>query len=267
MTIHAEGAGALLSAGTPTRPAGREAAESPRRRRRLGPGPAIPFGLALGPALLLAVWTAGSALGWIDPRVLPAPWTVVEAFRTLIAEGRLQDHLATSAGRAFLGLAIGVAVGLVLALVSGLSRLGEALVDGLVQINRAVPTLALIPLLILWFGIGEFMKVATIVLAVIIPIYIHTHNGLRSIDGRYVELAETLRMSRKDFVLQVVLPGSLPGFLLGLRFAVTLCWVSLVVVEQINASSGLGYMIDLARAPMGRSKSSSSGWWSTPRWA
>ena len=111
----------------------------------------------------------------------------------------------------------------------------KALIDGPVQIKRAIPTLALIPLLILWFGIGESMKVTTIVLAVIVPIYIHTHNALRSIDSRYVELAETLRMSQKDFILQVVLPGALPGFLLGLRFAVTLCWVSLVVVEQINA--------------------------------
>ncbi|MFT4014114.1 MAG: ABC transporter permease [Paracoccus sp. (in: a-proteobacteria)] len=219
-----------------------------RVRRRLGPGPAIPFGLALGPALILVIWTAGSALGWIDDRTLPAPWTVIATFGKLISDGRLQDNLTVSAGRAFLGLAIGVTVGLTLALIAGLSRLGEALVDGPVQINRAVPTLALIPLMILWFGIGEFMKIITIVLAVLIPIYIHTHNALRSIDSRYVELAETLRMSQRDFILQVVLPGSLPGFLLGLRFAVTLCWVSLVVVEQVNATNGLGYMIDLARS-------------------
>jgi sulfonate transport system permease protein len=197
--------------------------------------------------LLVLTWVVGSALGWIDPRILSAPWTVIEAFARLIEQGRLQDNFVTSATRALLGLSIGLLIGTLLAVVAGLSRIGEALIDGPVQIKRAIPTLALIPLLILWFGIGEGMKVTTIVLAVIVPIYIHTHNALRSIDSRYVELAETLRMSQKDFILQVVLPGALPGFLLGLRFAVTLCWVSLVVVEQINATSGLGYMIDLAR--------------------
>ncbi|MEZ2128798.1 MULTISPECIES: ABC transporter permease [unclassified Sinorhizobium] len=218
-----------------------------RARRRLGPGPAIPFGLQIGPALLVLIWVVGSALGWIDPRILSAPWTVIEAFGRLIEQGRLQDNFITSTTRALLGLSIGLVTGTILAVIAGLSRIGEALIDGPVQIKRAIPTLALIPLLILWFGIGESMKVTTIVLAVIVPIYIHTHNALRSIDSRYVELAETLRMSQKDFILQVVLPGALPGFLLGLRFAVTLCWVSLVVVEQINATSGLGYMIDLAR--------------------
>ena len=136
------------------------------------------------------------------------------------------------------GLLFGIAAGLLLALLSGLSRTGEGVIDGPVQIKRAIPSLALIPLLILWFGIGETMKVITIALAVLVPIYIHTHNGLRTIDSRYVELAETVRLTRRQFVRQVVLPGALPGFLLGLRFAVTAPGSSLVVVEQINATSG-----------------------------
>ena len=230
-----------------TKPAGPASSAGPRARRRLGPGPAIPFGLQIGPVLLVLTWVVGSALGWIDPRILSAPWTVIEAFVRLIEQGRLQDNFVTSATRALLGLSIGLLIGTILAIIAGLSRIGEALIDGPVQIKRAIPTLALIPLLILWFGIGESMKVTTIALAVIVPIYIHTHNALRSIDSRYVELAETLRMSQKDFILQVVLPGALPGFLLGLRFAVTLCWVSLVVVEQINATSGLGFMITQAQ--------------------
>jgi len=132
-----------------------------RRRRRLGPGPAIPFGLQIGPALLVLLWVTGSALGWIDPRILSAPWTVVEAFGRLIEQGRLQDNFVTSATRALLGLGIGLVIGTVLAVIAGLSRIGEALIDGPVQIKRAIPTLALIPLLILWFGIGEGMKVTT----------------------------------------------------------------------------------------------------------
>lgn len=217
------------------------------RSRRLGPGKEIPYAGLLGPALLIAFWTLGSATGFIDQRTLSAPWTVGVTALDLIADGRLQSNLLTSAWRAIQGMAFGVVIGTVLALVSGLSRWGEAIIDGPVQIKRAVPTLALIPLLILWFGIGEGMKVTVITLSVIIPIYIHTHNGLRGIDNRYVELAETLRMGHGEFIRQVVLPGALPGFLLGLRFAVTAAWLSLVVVEQINATSGLGYMIELAR--------------------
>lgn len=218
-----------------------------RRARRLGPGKPIPFGLQIGPALLIAIWILGSATGLIDPRILSAPWTVATTAVDLIVEGRLQANLAISGSRALQGLALGIVIGTALALASGLSRWGEALIDGPVQIKRAIPTLALIPLLILWFGIGETMKVTVITLAVIVPIYIHTHNGLRTIDNRYVELAETLRMSHFEFITQVVLPGALPGFLLGLRFALTSAWLSLVVVEQINATSGLGYMIELAR--------------------
>ena len=142
---------------------------------------------------------------------------------------------------------LGIVLGVVLALIAGLSRTGEAVLDGPIQLKRAIPSLALLPLLILWFGIGETMKIITITLGVFVPIYLHTHNGLRAIDSRYVELAETVGLSRREFIRRVVLPGALPGFLLGLRFAVTGAWLSLVVVEQINSTSGIGYMMELAR--------------------
>lgn len=216
-------------------------------RHRLRLGRPIPLGVAIGPLLLLAVWTIGSAIGWIETRVLSAPWTVVTTAGELIAEGRLQEHLAVSAQRAGIALAVGTTVGVVLALISGLSRWGEALIDGPVQIKRAIPPLALLPLLILWFGIGEQMKIITITLSVVVPVYIHTHNGLRSIDARYVELAESLRLPRSVFLRRVVLPGALPGFLLGMRFAVVNAWLALVVVEQVNSFSGIGYMMELAR--------------------
>jgi sulfonate transport system permease protein len=230
--------------------AGREqaaSAQAVRRRRRLGPGKPIRFGAVIGPVLLLAIWSIGSAVGWLDPRVLSAPWTVVTTTGELIADGRLQSNLLTSAQRAFAGLGTGVVLGVALALVAGLSRWGEATLDGPIQIKRAIPSLALMPLLILWLGIGESMKITTITLGVFVPIYLHTHNGLRSIDSRYVELAQTVGLSRSEFIRRVVLPGALPGFLLGLRFAVTSAWLSLVVVEQINSTSGIGYMMELAR--------------------
>lgn len=215
--------------------------------RRLGLGRPVPAAGLLGVVVLVGVWVAGSATGLIDQRVLSAPWTVVTTAGDLIAKGDLQENLGVSLTRAALGLAWGVAAGVVLALASGLSRVGDALLDGPIQVKRAIPNLALLPLLILWFGIGEPMKVITIALGVFIPIYVHTHNGLRSIDSRYVELAETVRLGRPQFVRRVVLPGALPGFLLGLRFAVTGSLLSLVVVEQVNATAGIGYMMELAR--------------------
>ncbi|WP_235532590.1 ABC transporter permease [Nocardioides sp. Root140] len=215
--------------------------------RKLGPGAPIRLSGLIGPLLLLGAWFLASWSGVLDPRILSEPWTVWSTARELIADGRLQDNLKVSAERATYGLALGVVVGLLLALVSGLSRFGEAVIDGPVQIKRAIPSLALIPLLVLWFGIGENMKIYTIALGAFVPIYLQTHSALRKIDLRYVELAQTVDLSRTDFLRRVVLPGALPGFLLGLRFAVTGAWISLVVVEQINATSGIGYMMELAR--------------------
>ncbi|MCO8269070.1 ABC transporter permease [Actinoplanes sp. TRM 88003] len=215
-------------------------------RRRLGPGRRIPYAFWIGPLLLLAVWSAGSATGLISPAILTAPWDVVVAFGEQWTDHDLLGNILSSLNRAALGLGFGIAVGGVLAVVSGLSRIGESLIDGPIQIKRSVPTLALIPLFIAWFGIGQEMKIVTIALISLVPIYVHTHNGLRSIDGKYAELAETIDIGRAEFVRHIVLPGALPGFLLGMRFAVTSSLLGLVVVEQYNATAGIGHMITLA---------------------
>ncbi|WP_433282121.1 ABC transporter permease [Pseudonocardia xinjiangensis] len=218
-----------------------------RHGRKLGPGRAVPGGLALGPVLLVLAWIVTSATGLLDPQTLSAPWTVVSTFGELIADGRLQSNLLTSVQRAGISLVLGVGLGVALALASGLSRVGEALIDGPVQIKRAVPTLALIPLAIIWFGIGEEMKIIMIAASVFVPVYINTHAALRGVDHRYVELAETVGLSRAEFVRRVALPGALPGFFTGLRLAVTISWIALVVVEQVNATSGIGYLMTQAR--------------------
>jgi len=236
-----------LGTGASTTPAGHGARRA-RPSPSLSPGRPIPHALLIGPALLLLVWSITSATGLLDPHVLSAPWTVATTARELIVDGRLATHLATSARRAAYGLALGTGAGVVLALIAGLSRAGEAVVHGPLQIKRGIPTLALIPMLILWFGIGETMKVLTVALAVVFQVYMHTYAGLRSIDIRYVELADTLRLTRAQFVRKVALPGALPGFLMGLRMAITAAWLALVVVEQINAESGIGYMMSLARS-------------------
>ncbi|GHH72723.1 ABC transporter permease [Streptomyces sulfonofaciens] len=212
-------------------------------RRRLGPGRRVPFGRLLGPVLLIAVWWAASALGVLDPRILSGPGTVLSTAGDLVSDGRLQDSALISLQRAGLGLFFGVVTGVALAVVAGLSRLGEYLVDGPLQIKRAIPSLAMLPLLILWLGIGEQMKVTVIALGVAVNMYINTYASLTGIDSRHVELAESLELNRWQFLRKVVVPGSLPGFFVGLRLAVTSSWLGLIVVEQINATSGIGYMM------------------------
>jgi sulfonate transport system permease protein len=216
-------------------------------RIRLGLDQPARWGWTLGPLLLLLYWAVLSETGFLDGRILPAPWVAVETAIELIRTGRLQEHLAVSAWRAAQGLALGTVAGIALALLSGLSLLGGYVIDGLVQLKRGVPVLALIPFMVLWFGVGETMKISVIAVTVFVPIYLHTHNALRAIDIRQVELAETLGLSRAQFIRHVVLPGALPGLLLGLRFGVTAAWLALVVVEQLNATSGIGYMVTLAR--------------------
>ncbi len=220
---------------------------APSQRRRLGLGKPISYGWLLGPLLLVMYWSVGSATGVIDSRVLPAPWVAVTTGLDLIGQGRLQSNLAISALRAGEGLVIGSVFGVVLALASGMSLLGGYVLDGVIQMKRAVPTLALIPLFILWFGLGEVMKVTIISIAVFIPIYIQTHHALRGIDIKHVELAESLDLDQGEFIRHIVLPGALAGFMVGLRFAVLAAWGALVVVEQFNATIGIGYMIQLAR--------------------
>ncbi|MFF3578365.1 ABC transporter permease [Streptomyces mirabilis] len=214
-----------------------------RRRRGLAPGKRLPASRIVGPALFLALWAAASAAGQLDPGAIPAPWTVLKTAGHLWTDGTLPTDVRTSLERAGYGFALGLTAGVVLALAAGLSRIGEALIDGTVQLNRAIPTLGLIPLFILWLGIGETFKIAIIAIVVYIPIYLNLHAALSGIDHRYVELAEVQGLSRLQFVRQIVIPGALPGFFVGLRLGVTGSWLSLVVLEQINATSGLGYMM------------------------
>ena len=215
--------------------------------KRLGPGRPLPCSLLIGPGILLALWCFASGIHLLDDRFLPAPWHIVQTGMQAWHTGRLQHDIVVSGLRALSGFGIGLVIGSLLAVLSGLNRWGEAFIDGTVQVQRAIPALAMIPLLILWLGIGEVMKVVVITISVTVLIYIHTHNGLRNIDQRFVELAETSQLSQRTFIRHIVIPGALPGFMLGLRFAVLSAWVGLVVVEQINATSGIGYMMTLAR--------------------
>ncbi|MFH9987211.1 ABC transporter permease [Streptomyces luteogriseus] len=242
-TTHTNATSTSPSTTAPLTPLAEEETRRVRRRRRLAPGKRLPATRLVGPVAVLALWSAASAAGLLDPGAIPAPWTVLETGSRLWTAGTLPDDILTSLQRAATGFSIGLVVGILLALASGLTRTGEALIDGTVNLNRAIPTLGLIPLFILWLGIGETFKIAIIAIVVYIPIYLNTHAALSGIDSRFVELAEVQGLSKFRFIRQVVIPGALPGFFVGLRLGVTGSWLGLVVLEQINATSGLGYMM------------------------
>lgn len=202
----------------------------------------------IGPVLLVALWQIGSTVGLIPERTLAAPTTVIATGADLIASGDLQHHLLVSLSRAMTGLAIGVGLGAALAVVAGLFRLGEDVIDGPMQIMRAIPGLALVPLAIVWFGIGEEVKVFLVVFGTTFPVYVNMHAAIRGVDPRYVELARTVGLGHWALIRRVILPGSLPGFFVGLRFAVSISWLVLVVSEQINATSGIGFLMNQARS-------------------
>jgi sulfonate transport system permease protein len=202
---------------------------------------------AIGPLVLLVLWQIGSSTGFISERTHAGPGTVVTTFGDLVSSGKLAEHLTVSLHRVGVGLLIGLSAGTVLALAAGLSRLGEDLIDPVLQMLRTLPVLALVPLFILWFGIGETPKVLLVALATAFPVYLNTFAGIRGVDQRLVEAAGTLGLGRAGLVRHVVLPGALPGFLVGLRYSLGIAWLVLVVSEQINASSGLGYLMTQAR--------------------
>ncbi|AWB07115.1 ABC transporter permease (plasmid) [Azospirillum humicireducens] len=199
------------------------------------------------PLALLVLWQASVGFGWISTRSIPSPSQILTAFWDLTVSGELAVHLLVSLGRVSAGLAIGVSVGTVCALIAGLSRRGEDALDSLLQMLRTLPHLALVPLFILWFGIGETPKIALVALGTAFPIYLNLFAGIRTVDAKVVEAVSTLGLTRWEMIAQVILPGALPAFLTGLRYALGVAWLSLVVGEQINASSGIGYLAMTAR--------------------
>jgi sulfonate transport system permease protein len=201
----------------------------------------------ISPVALLVVWEAASRSGIIPERTLAAPSAVIRSLIDMIVSGELPQNLLVSFWRVALGLGIGVSLGVVLALVAGLSRRGEYAIDPIIQIKRTIPALALTPLFIVWFGIGETPKVALIAFASIFPVYLNLYGGIRGVDVRLVEGARSFGLSRAEQIWHVILPGALPSLLVGLRYSLSISILMLVVAEQVNASAGLGYLVNNAR--------------------
>lgn len=204
----------------------------------------------VSPILLLLLWQAGSSIGAIPARILASPVSVLGELGTMLGSGELTHHLAVSLLRVSLGLATGVGSGVLLGLLAGLSRAGDAAIDPLVQIKRTIPVVALTPLFIVWFGIGEATKIGLIAFATAFPVYLNLHQGIRGVDRRLLDAARSFGLSRLQLVWHVVLPGALPSLLVGLRYSLSVSVLMLVIAEQVNATSGLGYLINDARETM-----------------
>ena len=215
-------------------------ATSPTDRRRAW----LPW---LLPVAVVALWQLASQAGWLSTRVLPEPWAVLKAFWTLAASGEMAQHVAVSARRAFTGFAIGGGLALALGLATGTLRWAETALDSTLQMVRNVPPLALIPLVILWFGIDEAAKLFLVALGVFFPIYLNTFHGIRSVDPGLIEMARSYGLSGWRLYREVILPGALPQILVGVRFSLGLMWVVLIVAETISAQAGIGYMTMNAR--------------------
>jgi sulfonate transport system permease protein len=201
-----------------------------------------------GPVLLLVIWQLLGSLGVASAQVLAPPSAVLQAGWDLASTGELGTHLLASLVRAGEGLAIGVTTGVALAVVAGLFRLGEDLLDSIMQILRGLPVLGLLPLVIIWFGVGEVPKVALVAFGTLFPVYINTYAAIRGVDSKLVESGRAFGLGRAGLVRTVVLPGALPGFLVGLRYALTASWLILVIAEQLNATSGIGYLMNQAQS-------------------
>ncbi len=201
----------------------------------------------LVPLAIILIWQAASVCGLVPLRVLPAPSDVARAGWKLLLSGELGRNVWVSFWRASIGFVIGGGIGFAFGLANGLSQLSAKLTDTTLQMIRNVPHLALIPLVILWFGIDESAKLFLVALGVFFPVYLNTLHGIRTVDPQLIEMGRVYGMTDGELFRRVIFPGALPSIFVGLRFALGIMWLTLIVAETIAASSGLGYMAMQAR--------------------
>lgn len=199
------------------------------------------------PACLLLVWQIATHSSLISSRILPAPADVFAAAIRMASTGELFRHIGVSAARAAAGFALGASIGFALGLLNGMSETAARLLNSTLQMIRNVPHLALIPLFILWFGIDERAKLYLVALGVFFPIYLNTYHGVRTVDAGLIEMGRVYGLTRAELFRQVIFPGALPSILVGVRFALGITWLTLIVAETIAATSGIGYMTMNAR--------------------
>ncbi|MFD0697078.1 ABC transporter permease subunit [Paenibacillus sp. GCM10027628] len=199
------------------------------------------------PIVILVLWQVLGLTGWLSQRILPTPLEVITALIQVIRDGTIFEYVAISTKRAFLGFLIGGSIAFLLGLLNGIFPIAERYIDSSVQMVRTIPHLAMIPLVIMWFGIGETSKLFLVSLGVAFPIYLNTFHGIRSVDPGLIEMGKVYGLKGFSLFTKVILPGALANILLGIRFSLGIMWLSLIVAETIAADSGIGYMATHAR--------------------
>ncbi|MFC5452375.1 aliphatic sulfonate ABC transporter permease SsuC [Paenibacillus aestuarii] len=199
------------------------------------------------PVLILLTWHLLTSTGLIPANVLPQPLKVLSVFVSMLKSGELFIHIGISAKRAISGFMIGGSIGFLFGLINGFWRTAERLSDSTIQMIRTIPHLSLIPLVIIWFGIEEPAKLVLVALGVFFPVYLNTFHGIRSIDPGLIEMGKVYGLNRVSLYLHIILPGALPSILVGVRYALGIMWLTLIVAETVAAKSGLGYMAMNAR--------------------
>lgn len=203
---------------------------------------------AVAPLALVVIWWVSTSAGWVDRSILPGPNEVADGIVRLWIQQGLLQHLGVSLSRAVTGGTIGIVIGLLLGLIAGLSKLGEELYDSLIQMLRTVPFLALVPLFIVWFGIGEAPKLLLIALATCFPMYLNVYAGVRNVDRKVIEAMKSFGLKGGKLIIEVIIPLAMPSILTGLRFSLGVSVLVLVAAEQINTTTGLGYLLNTAQA-------------------
>ncbi len=197
-------------------------------------------------AILLAAWQTGSQLGLISPLVLPAPTEAFDAFVELVRSGNLWRHVSASMGRLIVGFSAGTVLGLIVGTLIGLSSLARAGITPLVSAVFPIPKIALLPLFIIWFGIGEGSKVATILFGSFFPTVIATYGGIDNVDRTLIRMGQSFNLSRIDIIRKIIAPAALPAILSGMRISASISIILLVAAEMIGAEYGIGAYVLLA---------------------
>lgn len=199
------------------------------------------------PILLLCTWQTASSLQTVSTRLFPSPVEVALSGWKLFASGQIFIHMEASLSRAVIGLMLGGGIGFTLGVANGLFLTSYRLFDTSIQMIRNIPHLALVPLVIVWMGIDEGAKIFLVALGVLFPVYVNTYHGIRTVEAGFIEMGRVYGLNRWEMFWQIILPGSLPSILVGLRYALGVMWLTLIVAETIAANEGIGYLAMNAR--------------------
>lgn len=202
---------------------------------------------AIIPVLAFLVWENSSINGSLNTNILASPSQVLERFSLMLQEGTLIKNVMASGGRVLQGYLIGALLGFVIGTLDGLSKWVNKILLAVISLLRPIPPIAMIPFFILWLGIGEESKITIIVISSFWPVLLNTVQGIQSVDGKLLEVADSFGKNKLMVLFKIVLPSAVPSIFTGLRLGISQAWTAVVTAEMIAASAGVGYLIQYAR--------------------